>query len=270
MRASIVIISLLCGAIGCFLLILYSRRFLKDIDTLKVAFLESGSNSQKTQNRVLMMSLFLIGTFFVIWFVIQGFTIGNVISNIEKNNIEDRLEDSSKLGYILINELYNGDWSIKDNKLYKGVASINDNSTLPDRIGANTEYLSNVYMGNTVVSTNIMDADGTRPIGTKQSSEVVETVLNKGEEYKGEITISDKRVITRCMPLKDSDGKIIGMWDIGVEKKVATSHLSGLRKNITIISILAIIIAFASFLFLSIKMLSDISNFNVSLHTNIN
>jgi sensor histidine kinase regulating citrate/malate metabolism len=70
------------------------------------------------------------------------------------------------------------------------------------------------------------------------------------------------------MPIKDINGDIVGIWDIGIDKKVANSHLSGLRSSISKISILASILAFASFLFLSMRMMSDISNFNVSLHTN--
>lgn len=268
MRASIVVISILCGLLGCFLLVLYSRKFLKDIDTHKVAFLENGSNTEKTQNRILVMSLLLIGTFFVIWFTIQGFTIGNVVNNIEKNSIEDRLNDSSKLGYILINELYNGDWSIRDNKLYKGGTSLNDNSTILDKISANTEFLSTIYMGDTSVSTNVLHENGTKSIGAKQTKKVVETVLNKGTEYKGENTVLGKKFISICMPIKDINGEIIGIWDIGVDKKVTNNHLTNLRKNITLISLFASIIAIVSFLFLSIKMMSDISNFNVSLHTN--
>ncbi|GAE90818.1 cache domain-containing protein [Acetivibrio straminisolvens] len=95
MRISIVVISVLCGILGCVLLMLYTKKFLNDIDTLKVSFLESNSTGDKTQRKVLMLSLFLIGTFFLIWFTVQGFTIGNVVNNLENSNIKDRLNACS-------------------------------------------------------------------------------------------------------------------------------------------------------------------------------
>lgn len=270
MKASIIVISVLCGILGCVILMLYSKRFLKDIDTLQVSFLVTNSNSNKTQTKVLRMSVFLIGTFLAIWVTIQGFTIGNVVNNLQDNNIKDRLNASSELGYMMINELYKGDWSINDDKLYKGTNSLNDDSFIVDMISSNTGSLSTIFMGDTSVSTNVLKTDGKRSIGYKASKEVIENVLKQGREFTGETTVVGKRCITRYTPLKDGDGKTIGMWVIGVEKKIAINQITTLRKAITQISILAIIVAFATFLFFSVKMVSDIKNYKVSLHTNIN
>lgn len=270
MRASIVVISVLCGLIGCVILMLYAKKFLVDIDTLKVTFLGGNSNTNKTQQRVLKMSLFLICTFFVIWFTIQGYTIGNVVNNLEGSNIKDRLDASSRLGYMLVDDLYKGDWAVEGNKMYKGKNYLNDNSVILDRISFDKGYFSTIFMGDTSVSTNIIKADGTKPIGIKAANEIVETVLKQGKEYTGEVVFGDKTSVARYIPLKDINGKTIGMWGIGVEKKIAVNQIANIRKAITQISILAIIIAFSMFLYLSIKMVSDINNFKVSLHTNIN
>ncbi|MCX7747111.1 MAG: cache domain-containing protein [Clostridia bacterium] len=268
MRISIVVFSILCGIVGCVILKLYSRRYLTDIDTHKVSFLGSDSNNNKTQQKVLMMSLVLIGTFVVIWVTIQGFTIGRFVNNLEDNSIKDRLNASSELGHMLIDELYKGDWSIQDNKLYKGTISLNDTSVFVDKISSNTESFSTIFMGDTRISTNILTADGKRAIGTKASDEVVETVLIQGKEYTGETTAVDRGYIARYTPLKDSSGKTIGMWVIGVEEKLSVNQIREVRKPITQIGILAIILAFMTFLFLSRKMVSDVKNFHVSLNAN--
>jgi hypothetical protein len=82
MSASIIVISSICGILGCLLLMIYSKKYLKDIDTLKVSFLGSDSDSNKAQQKVMVMSVFLIGTFVVIWVTIQGFTIGIVVNKL--------------------------------------------------------------------------------------------------------------------------------------------------------------------------------------------
>lgn len=265
MRTSIIVISVLCGLLGCIILMLYSKKYLKDIDTLKVSFLGSSSNSNKTQQKVLRMSLLLIGTFIVIWFVIQGFTIGNVVNKIVDNNIKDKLNAASELGYMLIEEKHKGDWSIIDNKLYKGTTSFNGNAAMVDIIGSITESRSSIFMDDTRISTNILNADGTRAIGTKASAEVIETVLKQGKEFTGETIDAEKSCITRYIPLLDSTGKAVGMWFTGVDKKFISDQITDLRKPITQISIIAIIIAFMSFLFLSRRMVYDVDNFDIKL-----
>ena len=270
MRGSIVIVSILCGALGCAILLLYSKKYLNDIDTLKVSFIEPDSNSNMAQKKVLKMSLLLIGTFFLIWFTIQGFTVGNVVTKLENSNIEDRLTVSSELGYTLIDEVYNGEWRIRRNRLYKGYHYLHEDFKIADRIGSNTDSFLTIFLGDTIVNTNILKSDGTRPIGAKAPNIVIENVLEKGEEYIGETTVIGKRCIAKYVPIKNGEGEVIGMWAKGIEKSVAVNQIAGLRKAITQISLLAIIIAFITFLYLSIKMASDIKNFDVSLQTNIN
>jgi len=270
MRASIVVISILCGIIGCIILLLYTKKFLSDIDTLKVSFIGNNKSNNKTQNRVFGMSFLLIGIFFVIWFTIQGYTIGNVVNNIEADNMEYRLDTNAKLGYLLFDETYKGDWSIKGYNMYKGKSYLNKNSVMLDIINFGEGYFSAVYRGETSISTNALNEDGTMTTGIKAPKEITDIVLKQGKEYSGKTIVAGKESFVRYVPLNSSSGKTIGMWGVGVEEKIATGQIGNIRKAITQISLLAIIIAFAMFLYLSIKMVSDIKNFQVSLHTNIN
>lgn len=269
MRISIVVISVLCGILGCALLMLYVKKFLNDIDTHKVSFLESNSSGNKTQRKVVMLSLFLIGTFFLIWFTVQGFTIGNVVNNLEDSNIKDRLNACSQLGEMLINEMHKGEWTIKFNKLYKGSLLLNDDTSIAEKISSDTGLLSTVFMMDTRIATNISKDDGTKPIGAKAASEIVETVLKQGKEYIGEITVADKKCIEKYVPIKDSTGQTIGMWSIGIERKVTARQIRDLRKAISQISLLAILVSLGAFLFLSVRFVSDIRNYNVCLSTKV-
>lgn len=265
MGASIVVISILCGMLGCLILMLYSRKYLKDIDTLKVSYLGSDSNHNRTQRKVLITSLFLIGTFIVIWVPIQGFTIGNVVTKLVDSNVNAKMDVCSELGYMMIDEQYKGDWSIQGDKLLKGTNYLNDDSKIVDRISSYTGFTSSVFMGNTRISTNSLRSDSKRPLGNRASNEVVETVLKQGKEYSGETTDLNRTFISRYSPLKDSSGKVIGMWYMGVDKKFISNQITGLRIPISQISILAIIIAFFTFLFLSRRLAADVKNYDVRL-----
>ena len=97
------------------------------------------------------MSLLLTVTFFLIWFVIQGFTVGNVVNTLENDNIQDKLTVNSELGYMLIDEIYEGDWSIESSMLYKGHAYMYENYDIVDRISSSTNSFLTVFMGDTIV-----------------------------------------------------------------------------------------------------------------------
>jgi len=73
----------------------------------------------------------------------------------------------------------------------------------------------------------------------------------------------------KYVPIKDSTGQTIGMWSIGIERKVTARQIRDLRKAISQISLLAILVSLGAFLFLSVRFVSDIRNYNVCLSTKV-
>jgi len=59
------------------------------------------------------------------------------------------------------------------------------------------------------------------------------------------------------------------MWSIGIERKVTARQIRDLRKAISQISLLAILVSLGAFLFLSVRFVSDIRNYNVCLSTKV-
>ena len=161
----------------------------------------------------------------------RAFTVGNVVSKLENDNIENILTVNSELGYMLIDEIYEGDWIAKYNSLYKGEKNLYGDFDITDRITSDVNSFLTIFMWDTIVSTNILKSDGTRPLGAKASNKVIENVLKGGNEYILETSIDGKKYITKYVPIKNSEGKIVGMWANGIEKKVAVSHITGIRKK---------------------------------------
>lgn len=138
-------------------------------------------------------------------------------SQIEKvmiNVYKDSVAIESELGMNLLNERYPGEWNVKDGELYKGNVKINDNNEIFDEIGEVTGGIANIFLDNATVATNIV-VDGKRRIGADADSSIAEAVLEKGEVYVGEADISGKLHLTMYQPVRDGNGKIIGMWLVG-------------------------------------------------------
>ena len=181
------------------------------------------------------------------------------ISSLAFKDIETQLNSASNMGYSLLSEKYPGDWRVEGNKLYKGDKVINDDTDFVDTIKKNTGNLATIFLGDTRISTNVLELDGKRAIGTKVSSKVADIVLNSGKEYVGEATILNNLFQAKYIPIKDSKDKVIGIWFVGVDKSIVNNIILNLMLKIGIINI--------SFLIISIILVVVFVN---SLKKNIN
>ncbi|OGQ11017.1 MAG: hypothetical protein A2026_19260 [Deltaproteobacteria bacterium RBG_19FT_COMBO_46_12] len=79
-----------------------------------------------------------------------------------------------------------------------------------------------IFLGDLRISTNVMDKEGNRAIGTRASREVYEQVLGKGTPWIHRAFVVDVWYITAYEPIRDVQDKIIGMLYVGMlESKYA-------------------------------------------------
>ncbi|MFH0997251.1 MAG: methyl-accepting chemotaxis protein [Pseudomonadota bacterium] len=104
-----------------------------------------------------------------------------------------------------------------------------------------------VFHGDTRISTTIMK-DGKRAVGTKMdNSQVIETVLKKGEVFLNVNKILGKTYDSGYWPLKDVDGKIVGMFFVGKDRELLDQTL----KSTILPTLLAALIIVSIMVFLS-------------------
>ena len=100
---------------------------------------------------------------------------------------------------------------------------INDNFEIVDQVqslvgGAATVF--QVYDNNAIrVSTNVIGTDGRRAVGTELTQNVYDVVVNQGETYYGSRDLFGKRYVTAYEPIKDSNGRIVGVLFVGTEEE---------------------------------------------------
>jgi two-component system NtrC family sensor kinase len=95
----------------------------------------------------------------------------------------------------------------------------NNDFTLVDRIkevaGVDT---ATIFFGDLRVSTNVKDEAGNRAIGTRVSEEVGEQVLSEGREYPGRAYVVKEWFITRYVPLRDYQDRVVGSLYVGARE----------------------------------------------------
>lgn len=128
---------------------------------------------------------------------------------------EEKLKSDLKFGARYLDLNYPGNWHFENHKLYKGPALMEGNYGIVDEIGKLTGDTVTIFKADTRVATNVYK-EGKRAIGTQAASQVAEVVLKQGREFIGEADVAGTKNITAYQPIKDSTGKIIGIWYVGV------------------------------------------------------
>ncbi|MBE0432295.1 cache domain-containing protein [candidate division WOR-3 bacterium] len=109
--------------------------------------------------------------------------------------------------------------------LYGGYM-LNRNYDIVDKV-KNTVYLGELYKGREMgtatiflddarISTNVMNVEGERAIGTRVSEEVYEQVIVKGKPWIGRAFVVNAWYMTAYEPIRDIRGDIIGMLYVGM------------------------------------------------------
>jgi two-component system NtrC family sensor kinase len=79
-----------------------------------------------------------------------------------------------------------------------------------------------IFFGDLRISTNVIDKEGNRAIGTRAMKEVQEQVLEKGQPWIQRAFVVDDWYITAYEPIRDVQDKIIGILYVGLlESKYA-------------------------------------------------
>jgi methyl-accepting chemotaxis protein len=173
-----------------------------------------------------------------------GYLTNSQISSLTKSQVENKLHDGSRTGLALFEAQYPGPWKAEDGKLTKGTAVINDNTIVVDTIKNEIGIVSTVFLSDTRVTTSIEDEQGKRIVGTQANSEVIETVLVNGGDFKGETTINGKLYKTLYTPIRDDGGKIIGMWFVGTEYENLQQMIRSSSSRTYLISGIMLILGF--------------------------
>lgn len=100
---------------------------------------------------------------------------------------------------------------------------VNDNFEIVDQVqamvgGAATVF--QVYNNSYAVriSTNVLDTNGKRAVGTRLTDEVYKVAVNEGVTYYGRRDLFGKNYVTAYEPIKDPSGKVIGVLFVGTEE----------------------------------------------------
>lgn len=165
---------------------------------------------------------------------------GTLIKEQMVQSAQQKLKGDLALGREILDLMYPGDWSLKDGDLYKGATRMNANFAVVDRIGELTGDTATIFQGDVRVATNVRDAQGARAVGTKISKEVGDTVLGRGAVFVGKANVVGTWNQTAYEPIRDREGKVIGIWYVGVPNTPYDEMASQFQRRLLLVSVVTI------------------------------
>jgi methyl-accepting chemotaxis protein len=161
------------------------------------------------------------------------------------NGLSD-LARSVGAAYELVDD---GEYSVQDGELYKGSMNLTQAEDIIDSFTVDSDADVTVLYGDTRYVTSLVDSQtGKRITGTKADSEVVDTVVNKGQDYATyDIVVNEVDYYAYYVPLKDSTGQAVGMVFAGEPQSEVAAYIKdrvyAIVKAAVVLLILAIIVS---------------------------
>ena len=177
-------------------------------------------------------NLFLVNSLIVILAII--FSTSLFLAQIQDDAI-DQVKKSQEEALQTLWQLIRdkgADFRIVDGKLMAGDYVLNDSYELPDKIREIFSVTATIFMGDTRVATNVLNADGSRAVGTKLSGPAHDVIFKENRPYRGEAAILGVPHFTAYDPIKNRSGETIGVLYVGINKSEFFTTYNRLKYNI--------------------------------------
>ncbi len=166
--------------------------------------------------------------------VFSTVAIVSLVLSIVQQNLAEQAVAQQKSNMRIFQELLKakggGAAHIVDGKLAWGDYVVDDNHEVVDKLREAMGIGATIFRDDVRVSTNVVDKEGKRGVGTKfKDGPVKDQVYRDGKPYDGEANVIGTDYLLRYEPLRDASGKIIGAMVAGMPKSTFFQMLEDIR-----------------------------------------
>ncbi|NLS28515.1 hypothetical protein S2M10_35260 [Sphingomonas sp. S2M10] len=166
------------------------------------------------------MLLLAIATFFV---------ADRALTQRAAQTAAERQEVNMRVAWSVLHQ-YGRDFRLDGDDLYVGNRKLNAWDAPVDEVKRLVGGTATIFRGDMRVTTNVTKPDGSRAVGTPLARNAAyETVLGKGQTYRGKADILGKQFFTAYDPIKDASGKTIGILFVGIPESDVMGAIGGTR-----------------------------------------
>ncbi|MFA7059540.1 MAG: PAS domain-containing protein [Pedobacter sp.] len=208
----------------------------------------------KTATKYILMSTFIaILTITLFW----GYSLDQYNTYEIRENNERREACIQTFWQLLADK--GTDFRVVDGNLLVGNYKLNGNFDVPDKVQKIFGGVATIFMGDERVSTNVLNADGKRALGTRLVGPAYDAIFKQEKSFRGEATILGVSYLTAYDPIRDRTGKIIGVLFVGAKENESLARVTELRINLTLtlVGMVTVFLIFMIMLGRAMKRIED-------------
>lgn len=158
------------------------------------------------------------------------------------------------------------EYKLVGGQLLVGDYVINGNFELPDKVQEIFGGVATVFMGDERVSTNVLNDEGKRAVGTRLVGPAYNAIFKQGQPYRGKTLILGQPYLTAYDPIRGKNGDIIGVLFVGIKKSSFLEEFNQIRSPI----IIMLVILLTSLAILTLLLLKMTRKFESTEANNLN
>ena len=145
------------------------------------------------------------------------------------------------------------EFRLEDGRLLVGNHVLNNNFETTDKVQKIFGGVATIFMGDERVSTNVLDTQGKRAVGTRLVGPAHTSIFKEGLSFRGEAPILGHVYLTAYDPIRDKNGAIIGALFVGVKKSTFQEHFNQVKSPIILMLVVLLgFVGIVAFLLLKI------------------
>ncbi len=172
----------------------------------------------------------------ILGYILFGTIIVFVVQNVLYTALHDQARKRLDTNITIIKNVLakNGEtFNVHDSQLWIGNHALNNDNETIDWLVKMVSGNATLFMGDMRVATNIVKENGERAVGTRLNpGPIYDLVLKEGQTYKGEANLFGQDYFVAYDPIKDAEGKIVGIIFVGLNKKERLALIPELNREI--------------------------------------
>jgi len=185
-------------------------------------------------------TIFFIGLVALAITITAGFTLVEIRH--EARRQADAVLESRLRAFWALVETRGESFQRVGDQLLVGDHTLNGDFTIPDQIREIFGGTATIFMGETRISTNVLNEDGSRAIGTRLQGAACDAVFKEQKGYRGEAMILGTPYFTAYDPIRNERGEVIGALYTGVKQSEFLATYQQLQWLVIAISALLIVL----------------------------
>jgi methyl-accepting chemotaxis protein len=157
----------------------------------------------------------------------------------------ERLDTNMRVAWSVLQA--NGlNFNLHEGELRAGDTVLNGNNATADRIKELVGGMATIFMEDLPVATNVMLDDGSRALVSRfEAGPVRDAILVEGKSWRGQINILGTDYFAGYDPIRNSDGKVIGILFVGFPASDFNAQVDRVSWQVLIVALLVTAIAAA-------------------------